>query len=165
VGRSGETEEDLIEFKAPKIDLGRVKERTQEILAPTVSKIRRFVQGVQASRAPTPTARGVQLREAIRGGGEALGTAQAGATKAAFALQAPEFQAKVQAALLRFRQKQIDKQREEERSIARSRIDPSSETFRSAQARLDARVGTPTRGVVRKTTVPTAIDFTTDLLR
>lgn len=158
--------EDTGEFKAPEFDIGRVKELTQEQIAPTVSRIRRSVQRVQAGRSGTPTARGVEVREAIRGGGEAIGVAQAGATRTALDIYSPEYRAKLQEAILKFETTQAEKVREEERAITRGRRDPSSETYREAQARLDARVGTP-RGVrtLTATTGPAAIDYTADLLR
>ena len=80
VGRK--EEEDPTEYKAPEYNLKRIKALTQEQLAPTTSGVRRAIQRVQAGRFQTPTARKEALRGAIRGGGEALGAAQATAISA-----------------------------------------------------------------------------------
>jgi hypothetical protein len=116
--------EDAAEFKAPEFDIGRVKELAQEQLAPTLSRTSRDVQRVQAGRFASPTARGVGIREAIRGRGEGIGVAQAGATRSALDLYSPEYKAKLQEAIFKFEQSRIEKEREEEaKHIGRPRQD------------------------------------------
>lgn len=154
VGRK--EEEDPTEYKAPEYNLKRIKALTQEQLAPTTSGVRRAIQRVQAGRFQTPTARKEALRGAIRGGGEALGAAQAGAVRAATALYAPEFEAKRQEELLRYK-RSLEKEREEKATIARRGASVGGETYREATERLLAYDpwGSKTEAVKTSTT-PTA---------
>jgi hypothetical protein len=154
------------EYKAPEFDLGRIKELTQEQLSPTVSKVRRAIQSVQAGRYGSPTARGVVTRQAIRGGGEALGGAQAGATQAALNIYGPQYKAQVQEALLRYQKKLSEREARKEETLRQSR-DIGGETYATATRRLLVPQAGFNRGVgdLKTTSIPRQItDYSSQLL-
>jgi hypothetical protein len=129
---------EAIDFKSPEYDLGRINELTQEQLAPALSESRRNIQAVQAGRYANPIARREAVRGAIRGSGELISGAQATATKTATALYAPEYQAKMQEALLRYKKTLMDNETARKDAIRRGSDVSGGETYRQAAARLDA---------------------------
>jgi len=78
-------------------DTRKIAGYQQEAMAPGLSQLRRALQGVQARRYGSPTERGVAVREAIRGYGEALAPLQAGASQEAMQRYAPEYEQTIMA--------------------------------------------------------------------
>jgi len=79
-------------YRPASYDLGKIRGYQQEALAPGVSQLRRALRGVQAGRYGSPTERGVAIREAVRGYGEALAPLQVGASREAMQRYLPEYQ-------------------------------------------------------------------------
>jgi hypothetical protein len=99
-------------LRLPKPDLTKIAGLRQEQLAPTRAGLTRMVESVGAGRFANPVARREALRGAVRGAGEALAPAQAAATKTAYGLYRPEFEAKMNEALERYRLQLEEAERE-----------------------------------------------------
>ena len=93
----------LPRLSLPSIDYSKIAELSQEQIAPTRAGLTRALQSVQAQRFGSPVARKQALRGAVRGAGESLGGAQAAATQTAYGLYRPEFEAKMEEAMERYR--------------------------------------------------------------
>ena len=140
------------ENQIPVYDLGRIKELTQEALAPALGRSRRALSEQLSGRTP-------DTKEAVRGFGESIAAQQAGAVQTATGLYRPEYQRE----LLEFQREEREAEKEEAAQFRRGRRDPSSTTYAEAQARLGAwdpygAKGQTTTAVPRRVT-PTTVDY------
>lgn len=135
----------------PVYNLGRIRELQQEQAAAGTGRARRGLREALATR-------GGDVRAAVRGFGESQAAIQAGAAGTAASLYQPEYQRE----LLKFQREEREREKDEAAVAASGRRDPSSETYRTATARLLR----PQAGFNRPTSVatPSVTNYSTDIL-
>ena len=147
----------------PRLELPRQDPRelaglVQEQLAPTRAGLTRALQSVQAQRFGSPVARREAFRGALRGAGEGLAPAQAAATRTAFGLARPEFEARMQEAMARYRLQLEEAERkriEKEQVRGLTRTDPEAEEL----VRVQLQPGSGYHYIPRSQVPTTATQF------